>query len=151
MRKQDGISTLELALVLPVLLLLLTVAIPLVAAGFEYLALSRASAHGVRYATRVETNARMSSDGYLTRRPTSDEVEDFVRDAASPLALDTVTVDPEPASTLPGDLVTVTATRELSFGPLAGIANGVKQAFFGGGGVLPESTVVTVKATGREE
>lgn len=151
LRRDAGVSTLELALVLPVLMLLLAVALPLIAAGYEYLTVSRASAHGIRYATRVDTNARMSSEGFLTRRPTADEVETFVRDAAAPVELQTVTVDPEPVDTLPGDLVTVRATYQVSFGPLAGIANGVKTAFFGGGEVLPETAVVTVKASGREE
>lgn len=151
MRREDGVSTMELALVLPVLLLLLVVVVPVVKAGWEYMVVSRASAHGVRYATRVDTNARMSSAGYLTRRPTTAEVESFVRDAAQPLELASVSVAPEPAGSLPGDLVAVRARYVVSFGPVAGVANSVKSLFFGGGDLLPESKEITVTAKGREE
>jgi hypothetical protein len=112
---------------------------------------SRASAHGVRYATRVDTNARVGSSGFLTRRPSVTEVEAFVREAAQPLALSSVAVSPEPAGSLPGDLVTVRTRYVVSFGPLASLANGMKSAFFGGGSFLPESKEITVTARGREE
>ena len=151
LRRDDGISTLELAFVLPVLLFLLTLVVPLVMAGWEYMVVSRAAAHGIRYATRVDPNPRVSDSGVLTRRPTSTEVQDFVRDSASPLALSSVTVSPEPIATLPGDLITVRATRTVTFGPLAGLANGVKKTFFGGGDILPEEKDISVSARGREE
>jgi hypothetical protein len=151
LRREEGIATLELGLLLPILLFLLAVAIPVVQAGWEYMVLSRASAHGIRYATRADTNARVSSSGFLTRRPTTAEVEGFVRDAAQPLELESVTVSPEPAGSLPGDLITIRSSYRVSFGPLAGLANGVKSAFFGGGTVLPESKEITVTARGREE
>ena len=150
-RRDDGVSTLELGMVLPVLLLLLTVVMPIVKAGWEYMVVSRASAHGIRYATRVEPNARISDAGTLTRRPTATEVEAFVRDAAAPLNLSSVTVSPEPASTLAGDVITVRAGYTVNFGPLAGLANSVKTGFFGGSDILPESKEITVSARGREE
>src|SRR5688572_15939500 len=115
LRRDDGISTLELGLILPVLLLLLTFVMPVVKAGWEYMVVSRASAHGIRYATRVETNARLSGTGVLTRRPTIDEVEAFVREAAAPLELSSVDVSPEPAATLPGDVITVRSSRVVTF------------------------------------
>lgn len=151
LRGEEGIAAVELSLVLPVLLLLLVAVMPLVKAGWEYMVVSRASAHGVRYATRVDVNARVSSGGFLTRRPTTDEVVAFVREATAPLELESVTVSPEPAATLPGDLVTVQSRFRSSFGPVAGLVNGVKSLFFGGGAVLPEESQITVTARGREE
>ena len=151
LRRDDGVSTLELGMILPVLLLILTVVMPVVKAGWEYMVVSRASAHGIRYATRVDPNARVSASGTLTRRPTTAEVETFVRESASPLNLGSVSVSPEPATTLPGDLVTVRTTYTVGFGPLAGIANSVKTSFFGGSDILPESKEITVSARGREE
>ncbi len=148
-RDDRGVSTLELGLVLPVLLLLLAVVVPLVEAGWEYMTLSRAAAAGIRYATRADTNARESSIG-LTRRPTAAEVEAFVREAAEPLSLRSVSVSPEPAATLPGESITLTASHEVSFGPLADLANAVK-SLFSDGQLLPQSSVVTVSARGREE
>lgn len=150
LRREEGISALELGLVVPVLLAIIAFTAPLVKAGWEYISLTRATAHGVRYATRVDTNARMSTSG-LTRRPSAAEVDAFVRDAAGGLQLDSVTVTPDPTSTLPGDVVTVRVSYEVSFGPLATLANAISQDLLQGGAVLPQSKVVTVSATGREE
>jgi len=150
LRREEGISALELGLVLPVLLVIFALTVPLVKAGFEYITLSRATAHGVRFATRVDPNARSSADG-LTRRPTADEVGAFVRDAAGGLVLDEVTVTPEPTSALPGDVVTVRVSYEVSFGPLATLANAITRDLLRSGEYLPQSKVVTVTATGREE
>lgn len=149
LRSDEGISVVEFSLVLPVLLLVLAVTAPLVMAGWEYLSVSRATAHGVRYASRVDVNARESSVG-LTRRPTSDEVDTFVREAADGIELKSVTVSPEPAGALPGEIISLTVTHEISYGPLAELANAVSE-FIGGGALLPESAVVTVTAQGREE
>ena len=149
--RDEGSSTLELGLLLPVLMLILVTVIPLVKAGWEYMVVSRATAHGIRYATRVDTNARISPSGDLTRRPSTAEVQTFVRDAAEPLALSDVVVSPEPASSLAGDLITVRSTFDVSFGPIAGVANGVSELFFGRGPLLPDSKQITVTARGREE
>jgi hypothetical protein len=150
-RRDDGVSTVELAFIVPFLLLLLTAVVPLVKAGWEYMAVSRASANGIRYATRVDTNARVSPAGFLTRRPSSAEVESFVRDGASPFGLSTVSVSREPTGALPGDLISLRTTYVVSFGPLASIANSVKGTFFGGGPLLPDSKEIAVTARGREE
>lgn len=157
--REDGVSVVELALVLPILLLLLATVAPVVKAGFEYMSLTRATAHGIRYATKVEVNARCDGtvdewgrcDGELRRRPTTDEVEAFVRDAAWPLQESEVVVTPEPAGSMAGELVTVTATHEVSFGPLGGVANVISQVFFGGSALLPESGTMTARAYGRQE
>jgi hypothetical protein len=165
LRRQDGLAAVELGLLLPIFLLLLAFVVPVVQAGWEYMIVSRASAHGVRYATRVDTNPRMSPAGYLTRRPTAGEVESFVRDAAAPLQLSSVEVSPEPASTLPDEVISVRAKYVVSFGPLAVLANSIRQVFCWtppapnrertcgaeGGTFLPSSKEITVTARGREE
>jgi hypothetical protein len=151
MKRDDGISTLELGMLMPVLLVLLAVVMPVVKAGWEYMVVSRAAAHGIRYATRVDANPRLSPEGYLTRRPSTTEVEAFIRDAAGPLELSSVSTSPSPAQTLPGDLITVRARYVVGFGPVAVLANGVKSLFFGGGDLLPDQREITVTARGREE
>jgi hypothetical protein len=150
-KRDDGVSTVELAFIVPFLLLLMTTVIPIVKAGWEYMAVSRATAHGIRYATRVETNARYSPAGDLTRRPTRGEVQDFVKEAAGPLTLSSVSVSRDPSKSLPGVLITVKSSYVITFGPLAEIANSVKTTFFGGNPLLPESKEITVSARGREE
>ena len=150
-RSDSGLSSVELGLILPLLLLLIAIVMPVVQAGWEYMALSRASANGIRYATRVDTNARVGAGGYLTRRPSAGEVQSFVGDAAKPLNLSSVSVSPDPQQTLSGDIITLRTTYTVSFGPLASLANSVKSTFFGGGNLLPESKTITVSAVGREE
>ncbi|HYZ91198.1 MAG TPA: hypothetical protein VFA34_02250 [Actinomycetota bacterium] len=151
LRREDGVAAVELGLLLPVLLLLLTVVMPLIKGGWEYMVVSRATAHGIRYATRADPNAHLTSGGMLTRRPTAAEVDAFVRDAADPIALTSVSVTPEPAGSLPGEVITLRARYQVTFGPLAVAANEVKSLFFGGGAFLPESKEITVSTRGREE
>jgi hypothetical protein len=151
MRDDRGLSSLELGLVLPIVMLVLTVTVPVVQAGWSYLQLSRATAAGIRYATRADENARPSPSGTLTRRPTPDEVGAFVREAAGPLSIGSIDVSPDPSGSLPGETITVAVTHEVSLGPLAAAANGLTSVFFGGGRLLPESKVITVSARGREE
>lgn len=147
--RDEGASTLELGLVLPVVMLIVTITIPVVQAGWSYLVLSRATSAGIRYATRTDENAR-TAGGTLVRRPSGAEVAAFVRDAASPLTPSDVTVTPEPVATMPGETVTVRVAYQISFGPLAAAANGMSSVL-GGGRILPDSKVVTVSARGREE
>lgn len=156
-RLEHGISSLEFGLILPVLMLVLTASVPILQAGWSYLTLSRATAAGVRYASRADTNARQFSDcderSGLTRRPKRCEVEAFVRNAADPLALSSVHTmvggDPsvDPADALPGETITVLATHEVRFFiPLVDVANGLF-----GRELLPQSRVISVSAQGREE
>ncbi len=149
-KRDDGIAAVELGLILPLLLLLLTAVVPIVKASWEYMGASRAVAHGIRYASRVDVNARTSASG-LTRRPSPAEVEQFVRDAASPLDLSSVEVSPAPNERMPGDVITVRASYVVSYGPLAAIANTVSEDLFGKGPLLPDNKEITVSARGREE
>lgn len=152
-RREEGAASMELGIVLPILLILLALVAPLVKAGFEYMVLQRAVAHGVRYASRADVNARRLPDGRsYSRRPSPEEVAAFVKDAASPITIDPadVTVSPNPMLSLPGEPIVVTARNTVTYGPLASIATAVKNLFFGGG-TSPPTTVVTVSARGREE
>ena len=149
-------STLELAIVLPALMMLLVAFVPVVQAGVGYMIVSRAASAGLRYASRVDENARRASTGELTRRPSGAEVDEFVRDAASPLTPTTVEtrvsgVVADPSSALPGETVTVGVTYEVTFGPLATLVNAAMQLVPGGPAVLPMSKTVSVTSHGREE
>lgn len=150
LREERGGATVEFGLLLPLLLLLLVAAAPVLRAGWEYMVLDRAVSHGVRYASRVDVNARTYSGG-LTRRPTSGEVQTFVEEAAAPLDPSSVIVTPEPISALPGEPITVSATYEISFAGVATGVNAVSTVLLGGDGDFPERMTVTVSATGREE
>lgn len=155
LRNDRGVAALELALLLPLLLLILMVAVPLVIEGWDYLVVTGATNSGIRYASRVDENARTTSTfspacsvSSPTRRPSPCEVQQFVRQAAMPLAV-TVTVSPDPTLTLPGEPITVTATYTVKF-PLATAVNAFGR-LLGGSLSIPTSTVINITAQGREE
>ncbi|MGQ0679283.1 MAG: TadE/TadG family type IV pilus assembly protein [Actinomycetota bacterium] len=151
-RGEKGAATVELALVLPVLLVLMAFVAPIVRGGYEYMVLQRAVSHGVRYATRVDVNPRSDGAGGLTRRPSVAEVRQFVVSAADPLQITTgqIQVTPNPRLALPGGQVEVTADYTIDYGVMADFVNAVKGTFFGGGAFVSEWDV-TVSARGREE
>lgn len=153
---ERGGASIELALLLPLLLLVLMVAVPLVIEGWDYLVVTGATSSGIRYASRVDENARTTSTfapactvSSPTRRPSACEVQQFIQQAAAPLGVQ-VSVTPDPSQTLPGEPITVTATYTVNF-PLAGAVNNFTRAFFGGGFSIPTSTVVNITQQGREE
>ena len=151
-RREEGAAALELGIILPILMVFLAFVAPVIKFGYDYMVLQRAVSHGVRYASRVDINPITRSDGSSGRRPLPSEVKAFVSDSSNGKVLaDTVDVTPNPTLALPGEQITVAVDYELSYGPLADIANAVKGAFFGGGAFLPSSTTVTVSARGREE
>lgn len=151
MKRQQGAATVELAMLVPALMILVATAIPLLKFGMDYMVVSRAVSSGARYASRVDVNARVASSGGLTRRPTAAEVRQVVVNAAAPLALASVTVSPEPSSTLPGGQVFVSASYQASFGPLGAAANSIRSVFFGKPNIFPQSKVITVSSRAREE
>lgn len=149
-RGEDGVIAVEFGLILPILLVFLAAVAPLVKFGYDYMVVQRATAHGVRFASRADVNAR-SVDGSLVRRPSAGEVAAFVSDSSNgKVDSSAVTVVPNPRQALPGEAINVSVDFTVSYGPLAGIANAVKGAFFGGGELLPP-TQITVSAWGREE
>lgn len=151
-RREEGAAAMELAIILPLLLVLMAFVAPLVKFGYDYMVVQRAAAHGVRFASRADINPQLRSDGSLGRRPLAAEVKSFVADSSNgKVGAASVSVNPVPSLALPGEQITVTVDYPMSYGPLAEIANAVKGAFFGGGAFLPSSTTVTVSARGREE
>lgn len=150
-RREEGAAALEFGLVLPILLVIVTGMAPLVKAGYEYMVIQRAVAHGVRYASRADVNPRRDG-GTVTRRPSPAEVQAFVANAAQPLNVSpsNVTVSPNPRQALPGEPIEVTTTYTLTFGVIGDIANSVSQILFGGGAYLSDQPV-TVSSRGREE
>jgi hypothetical protein len=151
--REVGAATVELGIVLPVLLILVAGVAPLIKFGLEYMVLSRAVSHGLRYATRVDTNAHYIPDGVtLSRRPSAGEVQAFVRDAAGPLELSVadIAVVPDPLGALPGEPIKVEATYEVSFGLLADLANAAKD-LLGLSADLADSKRIEVSVRGREE
>jgi len=154
-RNDRGTAAMELSLLLPALLIILMVAVPLVAQGWDYLVVTGATANGIRYATRVDQNARTASNfancsvSSPTRRPSGCEVQAFISQAASPLGV-SVTVNPDPTLTLPGEPITVTSTYTVQF-PMAKAVNWFGKAFFGNDFSIPTSTVITIVDQGREE
>lgn len=150
-RREEGAAAVEFGLILPLLLVFLAMVAPVIKFGYDYMVLQRAVSHGVRYASRADINPVVRSDGSLGRRPLPSEVRAFVSDSSNGKVLaETVDVTPNPTLALPGEQITVAVDYELSYGPLADIANAVKGLFFGGGAFLPPTTV-TVSARGREE
>ncbi|HEX2258705.1 MAG TPA: hypothetical protein VHJ40_03075 [Actinomycetota bacterium] len=152
-RRDDGASTLEFGLVVPILMVLMAMTFPLLKAGYEYIVLSRAVSHGIRYASRADENPRVGPTGELTRRPTEGEVDAFIRDSAPQISICPACIDvtPDPSGALPGEPIQIQATYQVTFGVLDDIANAVRGVFFGGGAYLPETSEVTVSARGREE
>jgi hypothetical protein len=160
LQRDDGASTLEFGLVLPILMILVAMSFPIIKAGYEYIVLSRAVSHGIRYASRADVNVRYASDGVtLTRRPSSAEVDAYIRDVVGPgLAANVTSVtvkvngtETNPSQALPGEPIQILATYQISYGALDDIANAVRGLFFGGGASLPDTSQVTVSARGREE
>lgn len=150
---EEGAAAVEFGLILPIMLVLLAFVAPIVKSGYEYMVLQRAVSHGVRYASRVDVNPRSDGAGGLTRRPSPEEVKQFVVDSAQPLqvALADITVNPNPRSVLPGAQIEVSAVYLMDYGVMADFANAVKSAFFEPGGTFVAPWQVTVSARGREE
>ncbi|MDQ4148855.1 MAG: pilus assembly protein [Actinomycetota bacterium] len=152
LRREEGAAALEFGLVLPILVLLAALTFPLLKAGYEYIVLSRAVSHGIRYASRADENPRPGPAG-LTRRPTQQEVADFIRRSAPQISIceTCIAVTPDPSGALPGERIQIEASYQVSYGVLDDIANSVNRVLFRGGAYLPESQPVTVSAWGREE
>ncbi len=100
--KEKGQSLVEMALILPLLLLLLMGVIDVGRALYAYTVVNDAAAEGIIYGTMfptdrdaIITRARESADGYVTL------------DAA------TIDVQPNPINPVPGSLITVTVVYDI--------------------------------------
>lgn len=148
LRHQDGTAAVEFALMLPVLVLMVMIAVPVVSTVLGYIDLNEASEAGARYATAAHLDPE--NPGVYRFRPDADAVETYLR-RISDVPLESVSVSPDPATALPGTQVTVTVTHRVPMGPLARVAN-----FFAGlvgdDPLFPDGgLVLTSTATMREE
>lgn len=151
--RESGSAAMELGIMLPALLLFIASLAPVFRFGFDYMAVSRAVAHGVRYASRVNPEAEYAPDLVtLTRRPTVGQVKEFVRLSSGSVDLSnaTISVTPDPWAALSGDTITVEVTHAVALGILDDIVNTAAN-LVGGDDYMADSMVMKVSAQAREE
>lgn len=147
-RREDGAAAIEFALLLPVLVLMAMMAVPVVNTVLGYVDLNEASEAGARYATAAHLDPE--NPAVYRFRPDAAAVESYLR-RISDVPLESVSITPDPASSLPGTQVTVTITHRVPMGPLARVAN-FFAGLVGGDPLFPDGgLVLTSTATMREE
>jgi hypothetical protein len=133
---------------MPVVAFLLMTATPVVSAVIGYVQLNQVSEAGARYATAAHQDPE--NPGVYQFRPDATAVVAYIR-RISDAPLDSVTVSPDPANAFPGTQITVTVTRNVSFGPLGRAANWIA-GMVNADEPFPEGGVeITSTATMREE
>ncbi len=152
MHAERGSAAVELALLLPVLLLAALVAIPVVLRIQEANRLDEAVGAALRYATKAAPNA--VADPGMTcpdprRRRSASEVQTFLADASGGIvsaAQVGVVVrsasgieTPDPCRGVPGSTVTVTVDWVNEVGTIGELVNGVAR-LVGSGDVITTST-----------
>ena len=115
-----GAAAVELALFLPLLVLLAALSVGAVRMVADQNHLNQVTETAARYATRSAADPG-SSGPYSTRRTTA-EVTAYVESLSDLPVVETL-VSPDPTLTFPGDDVTVTITVQHDAGPLADAAN----------------------------
>ena len=146
-RSERGAAAVELALFLPIMLLLAALSVGAVRMVADQNHLNQITESAARYATRSAADPG-SSGPYSTRRTTA-EVVAYVERLSDLPVLETL-VSPEPALTFSGDDVTVTVTVQHDAGPLADAANALvgligQDPVFQEGGVQMRSAVTMRK------
>jgi len=146
-RREGRTAAIELALFLPVLILLLFVALSLT----EYVADRRHLSYVTEQAARFAAGARQDarSPRAPAARPTPDAVAAYVAEI-SDLPVVEVTVTPDPTLLYPGAEVTVAVAAHHDLGPLADIADALagvigREQDLSGEGVELHSTVTKLK------
>lgn len=140
-----GAAAVELALVLPLLALVALACAPLVRIYSDHGHVVALSERGARFATRAERAPGRA--GGATRPTPAEVVADVQAAARFPV---TVSVDPAPADTLPGETVTVAVSATRPGGPLVAAADLVAR-FAGGDAVFPDAAVVIRSAVVMRE
>jgi Flp pilus assembly protein TadG len=149
--RDEGLATVEFALLAGVLFLLVAFAWPLGSAFFAKYQLERSMNDVVRYATAAPNTPAYDPNGAATsRRPTCDEVtHELYRSlgiandptAQSQLQIPTFTC---PIALAPGQTFTITVNQTTDLGPLGSLLSVA--------GITHSSTVtVSAAASGREE
>lgn len=167
----DGVAVVEMAIMLALLLLLAVGALPVFSLLLGHVDLGRATAEGLRFATKVEANpCTAGTDGCtfeeatsacsydLRRRPSANEVEAYLRAATGNDAL-VVSVhapgDPattrQPCNSSPGTPIAVTAAYDHDLGIFGSLANAASS--LGGNGPMFTDNTLNVRSTaiGTEE
>lgn len=130
---ERGAAAVELALFLPLLVLLAALSVGAVRMVADQNHLNQVTETAARYATRAGTDP--GSVTYSTHRTTA-EVIAYVEELSDLPVLE-VLVTPDPTLAFPGDGVTVAITVQHDAGPLADAANALS-GLIGQGPVFPE-------------
>jgi Flp pilus assembly protein TadG len=145
MRSDRGAAALEMALLVTMLTLLVTLTAPLAVLFQQKIALQRVAGSTARFATEVSSNTRY---GVAGRRPSYSEVQaqasaDWNLVRAAPTTI-TLVLSEDPATAKAGDQIEVTASTTVDLGPFGSVLTLA--------GLAGNSTVtVTAKAVGRQE
>ena len=145
----EGVATLEFALLLGVMMLLIAMTLPIGNAFLQKMRLDRATSDVIRYATATPNTPAYDPDGGADgRRPTCTQVtNEFYRayglDGESPNDF-TVSIPNCPSDLTPGQLVSFTVTKTANLGPLGDLLSAA--------GITHSSSItVSAAASGREE
>lgn len=133
-RSEHGAAAVELALFLPMLVLLVAASVGAVRMVADQNHLNQVTESAARFATRSAIDP-MNPELYSTRRTTAAVVA-YVEQLAD-LPVLGVVVTPDPTLAYPGDDVTVSVTVQHDAGPLADAANAVA-GLLGRAAVFPE-------------
>lgn len=147
MKNERGAAAVELALFLPVLILLVGLGVGAVRMVGDHNHLNQVTESAARFATRSSVDP-MNPVPYSTRR-TPEAVAAYVEELSRLPVLEVV-VTPDPTIAYPGTDVTVSVTVHHDAGPLADLANAVADLIgqdhtFPEGGVQMRSAVTMRK------
>lgn len=145
-RDERGAAAIELALFLPMLVLLVAFSVGAVRMIADQNHLNQVTESAARFATRSSVDP-MNPEPYSTAR-TPAAVAAYVEEMSDLPVLEVV-VTPDPTTAYPGTDVTVSITVHHDAGPLAGVANAVagligKDPVFPEGG-RPMQSAVTMR------
>ncbi|HEX9697017.1 MAG TPA: hypothetical protein VGB64_11990 [Actinomycetota bacterium] len=149
--REDGSALVEVAMFVPLAILLLGLGTFVARALIDYAKLSDLSASAARYATRAASDP--AREGGYRLRPTAAEVEAYVRRVAT-IPIESVTVTPDPSTATPGTDVTVAIRARVPLGPVARSVNAIAGLFAGVAGAgppLPADGITLESATVMRE
>jgi Flp pilus assembly protein TadG len=130
LRQQRGAAAVELALFVPLLVLMFIGGAFVVRLALGYHALTDLSETGARYATRAQLDP---DTGEYRFRPTAAQVTAYIQTVADEKGLDleAVSVSPDPSTAYPGTPITISLTAVMDRGVLGRAARELGEAFPG--------------------